>query len=147
MKTTTIAVLAAAVLGVTAFLRAASGESAADSRSSSSSKSRHESPFACDRMAMTPAIRKRHFEELGPTLLKLKKSTRELADGYEFEFPADEKTFQLLAEWTIQERLCCPFFDINVRLDREGGPLWLRLTGREGTKDFIKVDGAAWVKQ
>jgi hypothetical protein len=98
-------------------------------------------------MAMTPAIRKRHFEELGPTLLKLKKSTRELADGYEFEFPADEKTFQLLAEWTIQERLCCPFFDINVRLDREGGPLWLRLTGREGTKDFIRVDGAAWVKQ
>jgi hypothetical protein len=25
-------------------------------------------------------------------------------------------------------------------VDREGGPLWLRLTGREGVKQFIKAD-------
>ena len=98
-------------------------------------------------LAMTPEIRKRHFEELGPAIQKLKKSTRELADGYEFEFPADEKTFQLLTEWAMQERLCCPFFEINLRFDRENGPLWLRLTGREGVKDFIKAEGAALVKE
>jgi hypothetical protein len=51
-----------------------------------------------------------------------------------------------LAEWVIQERLCCPFFDIDIRLESEGGPLWMRLTGRPGTKDFIKVDGAKWIK-
>ena len=110
-------------------------------------QARRESPFACDTMALTPQQRKRHFEELGSSLRSLRRSVRELADGYEFEFPADEKTFQLVTEWAIQERLCCPFFDINVRLEREDGPLWLRLTGREGTKDFIKVDGAAWIKQ
>jgi hypothetical protein len=148
MRITTIsALIAVTVFGSIAFLRAASDESVTDPQRSTSSKILRESPFACDRMAMTPEVRKRHFEELGPTLLRLKKSTRELADGYEFEFPADEKTFQLLAEWTIQERLCCPFFDINVRLEREGGPLWLRLTGREGTKDFIRADGAAWIRQ
>jgi hypothetical protein len=97
-------------------------------------------------MALTPEIRKRHFEELGPKLIGLRKSVRELADGYEFEFPADEKTYQFLTEWVMQERLCCPFFDLNVRLDREGGPLWLRVTGREGTKDFIRADAAAWIR-
>src|SRR5438477_3635430 len=120
-----------------------------DSASSepSSSQTEHVSPFACNAMALSPEVRKRHFEELGPALLKLKKSARELADGYEFEFPADETTFHLLMEWAMQERLCCPFFEINLRFEKEGGPLWLCLTGREGVKGFIKADGAAWVKQ
>ena len=97
-------------------------------------------PFACNALALSPELRKRHFEELGPALLKLKKSTRELPDGYELELPADNKTYQLLTEWAFQERLCCPFFDIDLRFDKEGGPLWLRLTGRPGTKDFIKEE-------
>ncbi len=101
---------------------------------------KRESPFACNALALSPEARKRHFEELQPALLKLKKSTRELADGYEFEFPADSKTYQLLTEWAFQERLCCPFFDIDLRFDREGGPLWLSLTGRPGTKEFIKEE-------
>jgi len=106
----------------------------------SSSQTEHVSPFACNAFALSSEIRKRHFEELGLALLKLKKSARELPDGYEFELPADNKTYQLLTEWAFQERLCCPFFDIDLRFDREGGPLWLRLTGRPGTKAFIKME-------
>ena len=87
----------------------------------SSSQTEHVSPFACNALALSPEKRKRHFEELGPALLKLKKSTRELPDGYEFEFSADNNTYQLLTEWAFQERLCCPFFDIGMRFDREGG--------------------------
>jgi len=104
------------------------------------------SPFACDIKALTPEQRKRHFEELGPQLRSLRKSVRELSDGYEFEFQADPDTFALVTEWSIQERSCCPFFDIDIRLDRDGGPLWLRLTGKEGTKDFIKSEAASWLK-
>ena len=98
------------------------------------------SRFACNAFALSPEARKRHFDELGPALLKLKKSTRELPDGYEFELPPDKGTYQLLTEWAFQERLCCPFFDIDVRFERENGPLWLRLTGRPGTKEFIKEE-------
>jgi hypothetical protein len=32
------------------------------------------------------------------------------------------------------------FFDIDLRFEREGGPLWLRLTGRPGTNEFIKEE-------
>ena len=106
----------------------------------SSSQVEHVSALACNAFALSPEVRKRHFEEVGPALLKLKKSMRELPDGYELEFPADNKTCQLLTEWAFQERLCCPFFDIDLRFDREDGPLWLRLTGRPGTKEFIKED-------
>ena len=111
-----------------------------------SSASKRESPLACDRMALSDAERTRHFDELGPALRKIKKSVRELPDGYEFEFPADRASLALLEEWVAGEHACCPFFDITLRLEREGGPVRLRLTGREGVKHFIEVDGAAWIK-
>ena len=103
-----------------------------------------ESPFACNRAALTPQARKRHFDELSPALRARKKSIRELRDGFEFEFPPDTATFELVSEWVVGERLCCPFFDIDMHVEREGGSLWLRLTGREGVKQFIRADFAAW---
>jgi hypothetical protein len=33
-----------------------------------------------------------------------------------------------------------PFFDIDLRIEREGGAFWLRLTGRDCVKQFIKSD-------
>src|SRR5437868_5639422 len=101
-------------------------------KSSSAAPARGIPPLACDRLALSPEIQKRHFDVVGPELLKLRKSARETEDGYDFEFPVDEKTFQLLSEWAMQERLCCPFLDISLRFEREGGPLWLRLAGRKG---------------
>jgi hypothetical protein len=126
------------ILAFSAFI--VSARSVGVNKTTTSLAAKHESPFACDALALSPETRKRHFDELEPALLKLKKSTRELSDGYEFELPADYKTYQLLTEWALQERLCCPFFDIDLRLDREHGPLWLRLTGRPGTKEFIKME-------
>jgi hypothetical protein len=123
-----------------ALLYLVSGRSIRANETATSQSAKRESPFACNAFALSPEIRKRHFEELGPALLKLKKSIRELPDGYELELPADNKTYQLLTEWAFQERLCCPFFDIDLRFDRENGPLWLRLTGRPGTKEFIKEE-------
>ena len=103
-----------------------------------------ESPFACNRAALTGQARKRHFDVLSPALQARKKSIRELRDGFEFEFPSDPPTFQLVSEWATGERLCCPFLDIHVHVEREGGSLWLRLTGREGVKQVIHSDFAAW---
>ncbi len=101
-------------------------------------------PFACNRLALNDQDRKRHFDELGPMLRSLVKRNREVAGGYEFEFPSDAASVQVVAEWAAGEHLCCPFFDIDLRLEGEGGGLWLRLTGREGTKEFIKSDFARW---
>ncbi len=101
-------------------------------------------PFAFDPSALSPQARSRHFDELDPALRALKKSVRELTDGFEFEFPSGAATFQLASEWIAGERLCCPFFEIDLRIEPEGGSLWLRLTGREGVKQFIRADLALW---
>ena len=117
-------ILFLAAISLGAICLAASNPSAGQDQSVPSSQTEHVSPFACNAFALSPKLRKRHFDELGPALLKLKKSKRELPDGYEFELPADSKTYQLLTEWAYQERSCCPFFDIGLRFDRENGPLW-----------------------
>ena len=135
-------ILLLATLSLAAICLAALNASAGQSEPVSSSQTEHMPPLACNAFALSPEVRKRHFEDLGPALLKLTKSTRELPDGYEFELPADNQTYRLLTDWAFQERLCCPFFDVDLRFNREGGPLWLRLTGRSGTKEFIKEEFA-----
>lgn len=90
------------------FCFAALNASAEQLQPVSSSQTEHMSPFACNALALSPEVRKHHFEELEPALLKLTKSMRELPDGYEFEFPADNSTYQLLTEWAFQERLTTP---------------------------------------
>ena len=110
-------------------------------------RSKDQSPFACDRSALDSEARRRHFNELGPALLSMRKAVRELPDGYEFQFPSDTKTITMVWEWAAGERLCCPFFDIQLRMEADKGPFWLRLTGRKGTKEFIQANEASWVKQ
>jgi hypothetical protein len=103
-----------------------------------------DSPFACNRAALTAQARKRHFDELSPALRARKTSIRELRDGFAFQFPSDTATFDLVSEWVSGERLCCPFFDIDIYTERESGGLSMRLTGREGVKQFIRADFANW---
>jgi len=105
------------------------------------------SPLACDRAALTPADRTRHFDQLGPALRGMVKSVREVSDGYEFEFPADPASFRLVAEWAAGEHLCCPFFDIDLRQEREHGAFWMRLSGRPGVKEFIAADFGKWMRK
>ena len=97
-----------------------------------------ESPFACDRSALTPEARKHHFDEVTPAVRKLMKSQKELPDGFAFEFPPDAAAIRVVAEWVASERLCCPFLDFTMRVERERGKFWLQLTGREGVKEFIR---------
>jgi hypothetical protein len=96
------------------------------------------SPLACDRSALTPADRKRHFDELGPAPRGMIGNVRQVRDGYEFEFPAGPATFRLVAEWAALERVCCPFFEIDLRQEREKGGFWMRLAGRRASSDLSR---------
>ncbi len=104
------------------------------------------SRLACNRMALDTAARQRHFGVLGPALRSMLRQIRELPDGFEFEFPADPASVQRVAEWAAGERLCCPFFDIDLRFPCHGEGFWLRLTGGEGVKQFIKIDFRRWFR-
>ncbi len=98
-----------------------------------------ESPFACNMLALDAEQRKRH-EVLVHSLRDWHSEIRELPNGYAFRFSSDAKMIQDLADFIANERLCCPFFDFELKLERENGPLWLGITGREGVKPFIRME-------
>ena len=62
----------------------------------------------------------------------------ELSDGYVFRFPGDKKWILLVAELIVAERECCPFLKFELRAEPGMGPASLRMTGPEGTKEFLK---------
>jgi hypothetical protein len=100
---------------------------------------KRESPFACN-VAGISAERRPRYMALAKKLVGAKQEIRELEDGYAFRFATDESTIQDLAEFIMYERQCCPFFDLEMVVEREGGPAWLRLRGRDGVKEFIRTE-------
>src|SRR5215813_3151969 len=119
-------------------LHRAEGQSAtADARPTT------QSPIYCNRKALN-AEQTARKEELGHLLRTSNRRAREVDHGYEFELPSDPKMIQAAAEWASLEKLCCPFFDIDLRLECENGPFFLRLTGRDGVKEFIHSDSGPW---
>ena len=95
-----------------------------------------ETPFACDMTAIAPEQRGAHVATI-EKLFRLVQSKRELPDGYAFEFPNQSDVLLTAAEFISLERLCCPFFGFRLEIEREGGSIWLSLTGRAGVKPFI----------
>src|SRR3954465_2499094 len=98
-----------------------------------------ESPIACDFSAMTAEQRARR-QILARQMHAATKEVHELPDGYAFRFSAEPELCLMLAEFMTLERLCCPFFAFMLGLEHEGGPMWLRLTGRDGVKQFLRAE-------
>ena len=63
---------------------------------------------------------------------------RELPDGYEFRFPADDALALRLLEFINFERQCCPFFKFELIFEPENGPTWLNIRGPSGVKDLVR---------
>lgn len=93
--------------------------------------------FACNMKALTSAERARH-QELSHTLLAAVEEKTELPDGYAFRFP--QASLVAAAEWVSLEHRCCPFFTFEIKQERDQGPAWLRITGSEGVKAFIREE-------
>jgi len=67
------------------------------------------------------------------------KEIRDLPDGYEVRLDASDVIVKA-AEFVALERLCCPFLNFSIEVEAESGPVCLRLTGREGVKEFIREE-------
>jgi hypothetical protein len=102
-------------------------------------KSAQKSVFACNMLALNAEERKRHIE-VTRQLRAATKEERELPDGYGFRFSSDQPIILLVSEFIARERLCCPFFTFEMVVEPEDGPLWMRLHGAEGVKDFIRAE-------
>jgi hypothetical protein len=93
-------------------------------------------PIACDLTAIPAELRQQHIEE-ELRLFQSAQAVQELDNGYAFRF-APEMLLPL-ARLVENERRCFPFFAFTLELAPDGGPLWLRLTGDEGVKEFTRT--------
>lgn len=100
-------------------------------------------PFACNMNALTPEQRSMH-RDLGEQLRSALVRIRELANGYEFEFPLNPATYDALTRLTPLEHACCPFFSISIRL--QDNKLFWQLVGSDGVKPFIQAEFADWLE-
>jgi len=98
-----------------------------------------ESSFACDMTAIPVDRRGAHVDNI-KQLFSAVENFRELTNGYTFRLPNESRVLVTAAEFIALERLCCPFFGFELEIEREGGAMWLSLTGREGVKPFIMAE-------
>jgi hypothetical protein len=92
--------------------------------------------LACDLAALSPAERDQQadtFERLRQAVLEI----AELPDGYVLRLPTAGDTLHLIADFISFERRCCPFFEFNLQVTPDAGPIWLRLTGRPEVKAIL----------
>ena len=97
------------------------------------------STFSCNLSALDQDQRERHntlAKEILPKHLEIK----ELPDGYGIRFPNNRSLFTALSEWLTLEQLCCPFLTLSLESERDQGPIWLRATGEEGVKNFLRTE-------
>jgi hypothetical protein len=89
--------------------------------------------------ALDQEQRKRH-DILTKDLLAKHLAIEELSDGYGIRFAYSRSLFTSLSEWATLEQLCCPFLTFTLELQRDQGPIWLKATGNDGVKDFLRAE-------
>jgi hypothetical protein len=95
-------------------------------------------PLACVPGAIPAMERAAHFARLTRLFTTDVRERVETADGYAFRFDAD--AFDELARWITLERRCCPFLDFTIHVAPEGGPVWVRIIGPAGTREFLDAE-------
>ena len=93
-------------------------------------------PLACVPGAIPLAQRPAHFARLDRLFGDAVRERRDVENGYAFRF--DPAAFDELARFVANERRCCPFFTFTLEVAADQGPIWLRITGREGAKAVLQ---------
>ena len=146
-RTNLSAVIALALVGTSGFLlipgskkvEGAAMTERADQNPAGQKNTQVKTTFACNMLALNAEERRRHLE-VAKQLRAETKEVRELPDGYGFRLSSGQPTILLVSEFIARERLCCPFFSFEMVVEPEDGPLWMRLRGADGVKDFIKAE-------
>jgi hypothetical protein len=102
-------------------------------------RERIEVPLAC-RWSALNAVQQERQRVLYRQLRADVQEVVELEDGYAFRHSSDRAVLLAVAEFVANERLCCPFFEFGITVERDGGPVWLRMRGEGGAKRLLEVE-------
>jgi hypothetical protein len=98
-----------------------------------------QSPLVCNDRALS-ADQLDRLGSLSKGLRAAKQGVREFADGYAIRLPVSAESIRDTAEFMSIVRLCSPYFETTLLVECDGGPVWLKITGRQGVKELVKAD-------
>jgi hypothetical protein len=98
-----------------------------------------EQPIACNLFGLNAAERQRQ-KELRNQIFSGTPTLRELKDGYAVGLPSTKENILAVAEFISLERVCCSFFHFDLEVGQSDEPLWFRITGENGVKEFLKTE-------
>ena len=125
---------AAVVLGVAMVILAATAMAQRGSFESKGPAVEGESkPVACQ---LSPGALETRSAEIG-RLFAESTGTRELEDGYAFQFSGNGEWAKRLVAFVEAERQCCQFFTFELVFEPNRGPIWLRVRGSAEVKRFV----------
>ena len=94
--------------------------------------------LVCVPSAISVRERAQHLVLARELLNKQAMARADLPDGYAFRFAPD-----ILAEllrFIDNERKCCPFMTFHLQIGPQAGPIWLRMTGPQGTREVLRAE-------
>lgn len=94
-------------------------------------------PLACSLTSLELRERRARVLEL---LRRHRREERSLPTGYRVRFDAAAEVLGELTTLVDAERRCCPFLRFQITVEPENGPVWLDLTGPEGTREFLETE-------
>lgn len=93
-----------------------------------------EMPIAC---SLTPNALAMRRAGLLPGLAARAAGVDELPDGLRLRFAPADGILAEIARVVEAERECCRFLQFDLRVEQDGGPIALSLTGPSGTREFV----------
>jgi hypothetical protein len=93
--------------------------------------------IACNPNAV-PAEMREQWVETGMQVYASVLEVQHLPDGFTFRLPTDSVMLLKVATYISNERLSCAFIHFTLEVEPYGGSFWLRLTGGEGVKEYMR---------
>ena len=77
-------------------------------------------------------------EELIPGLLKRSDDRLQVPGGFKYRFAPTSDTLSAITQTIDRERQCCRFLRFELIVEADGGPIWLTVSGPDGTQSFLR---------
>ncbi len=91
-------------------------------------------PVACSLMDSELQERRRNVLQKVRSAVS---EVKETANGFIYRFPSDGAWVKELADLVELEHQCCPFLKFSITVEAGDSPVWLEISGPEGTKEFL----------